>query len=282
MRFRKLGLMVVAGGLAWGCISSAYGSSVPITYETQDRSVSANSTASGFSRGGTNTAPITDQQSQSQQANGMGVFNGNAGVTSTLGPGSPLATASAVQQSSLNVNQIDAGGYVRADSNLGTGIGPAISSATTALHITFDAAQSQAYAFTANLNGSTDLALPGNTSAAIQLTDASGNNLFAPITTVNLVNFQTQGTLAAGVYKLTLDAQAISNDQSANFVNYSLSLTTSGNSPTLSNGVGNPPSTARAVPLPPAAPITLLMLASMGIAGYLRSRFRQRAGHSIS
>ncbi|MGD0540264.1 MAG: hypothetical protein ABSB33_01975 [Tepidisphaeraceae bacterium] len=282
MKCRKLGWIVVVGGLTLGCISSAYGTSVPIAYEAQDRSVSANSTASGFFRGGTDTTPMTDTQSQSQQANGMGGFAGNAAVTSTLGPGSPLATASAVQQSSLNVNEIDAAGSVRANSNLGLSIGPANSSATTAFHITFDVAQAQAYAFSANLNGSNDPAVPGNTSASIQLTDASGNNLFAPITTVNLVNFQTQGTLAAGVYNLTLDAQATSNDQSDNFVNYSLSLATGDNPLTLLNGVANPISVAPAVPLPPAAPITLLMLAGMGLAGYLQCRARERLRHSIS
>ena len=74
MRSRKLGWIVVTGGLTLGCISSAYGTSVPIAYEAQDRSVSANSTATGFFRGGTDTTPMTDTQSQSQQANGMGIF----------------------------------------------------------------------------------------------------------------------------------------------------------------------------------------------------------------
>jgi len=237
--------------------------------------------ASGLTRGGTNTTPKTDTQSQSQQANGFGVFDGNASVTSTLGPDSALATASASQQSSLNVNEIDASGSVRADSALGLGVGPASSSATTVFHITFDVAQSEAYAFTANLNGSNDPAVPGNSSASIHLTDALGDNVFAPITTVNLINFQTQGTLAAGVYKLTLDAQATSNDQSANFVNYSVALAAGDNPVSLLNGVANPVSTP-AVPLPAAAPITLLMLASMGLAGYVRSRFRARVRHSMA
>jgi hypothetical protein len=148
-------------------------------------------------------------------------------------------------------------------------------------HITFDVAQSEAYAFTANLNGSNDPAVPGNSSASIHLTDALGDNVFAPITTVNLINFQTQGTLAAGMYKLTLDAQATSNDQSANFVNYSVALAAGDNPVSLLNGVANPVSTP-AVPLPAAAPITLLMLASMGLAGYVRSRFRARVRHSMA
>ncbi len=280
MRFRKLGWSVVVGGLALGCISTAYGSAVPITYQIQNRSVSANSMASGFTRGGTNAAPTTDTQSQSQQANGFGAFMGNAGVSSTLGPDAAAASASAVQQSSLNDNEISASGSVRADSSLGASDGPASSSATSAFHITFDVAQAQSYSFTANLNGFTDPAAPGNTSASLQLTDASGNNLFAPIATVNLVNFQTQGTLAAGVYKLTLDAKAISDDQSDNFVNYSLDLSTS-NPLALLNGVATAPQGAVAVPLPAAVPVTFAMLASLGAAGYLRSRYKQRACHSI-
>jgi hypothetical protein len=281
MRSRKLGWIIVAGGLTLGFISSALGSPVPITYETQSRSVSANSLASGFTRGGTNTTPTTDTQNQSQQANGMGLFAGNASVTSALGPSSAMATAMSAQQSSLNANEIDASGSVRADSNLGLGTGPANSSATTSFHVTFDVAQSEAYAFSANLNGSNDPAVPGNTSASIELMDSLGNNLFSPISTVNLINFQTQGTLAAGVYSLKFDAQATSNDESANFVNYNFTLTAGDNPLSLLNGVANPTGPA-AVPLPAAAPMTLLMLASLGLAGYFRSRSKLRVSCSIA
>jgi hypothetical protein len=277
----KLGWVVAASGLMMGCVSSAFGTSVPITYETQARSVSTNSTATGFTRGGTNTTPTTDTQNQTQQANGFGIFSGNASVTSALGPDSAMATASGSQQSSLNVNEIDASGAVRADSNLGLGIGPSNASASTSFHVTFNVAQSEAYAFSANLNGSNDPAVPGNTSASIRLTDNAGNDLFSPISTVNLVNFQTQGTLAAGVYSLVFDAQATSNDESANFVNYSFSLAAGDNPLTLLNGVADPTGPV-AVPLPAAAPVTLLMLASLGVAGHLRSRSKQRVRRSVA
>lgn len=65
-------------------------------------------------------------------------------------------------------------------------------------------------------------------------------------------------------------------------MNYSLSLATGDNPLTLLNGVANPVSVAPVVPLPPAAPITLLMLAGMGAAGYLRCRAGRRLRHSIS
>ncbi len=133
----------------------------------------------------------------------------------------------------------------------------------------------------ANLNGSNDPAIPGNTSALIRLTDNAGNDLFTPISTVNLVNFQTQGTLAAGVYSLAFDAQATSNDESANFVNYNFSLAAGDNPLTLLNGVADPTGPV-AVPLPAAAPMTLLMLASLGLAGHLRSRSIERVRRSVA
>jgi hypothetical protein len=247
-----------------------------MTYDTQVRSVSVNSMATGFTRGGTNTAPTTDTQNQSQQANGFGIFGGNTSVTSALGPGSAMATAMASQQSTLGLNELSASGSVRADSSLGLGTGPSNSSAATSFHVTFEVSQAESYAFTANLNSSNDPAIPGNTSAGIQLTDNAGNNLFAPISTVNLVDFQTQGTLAAGVYNLTFDAQAVSNDESANFVNYSLSLS-AGDGLTQLDGVATGPV---AVPLPAAAPMTALMLAGLGLAGYLRSRLKHRLSRS--
>jgi hypothetical protein len=255
-----------------GFVPCVYGSTVPITYETQSRSVSANSSATGFSRAGTSLAPMTDQQSQSQMANGLGDFNGNVGVTSTLGPGNTMATGSAVQQSSLTASAFSATGAVRADSTLGTGAGPANSSASTVFHVTFDVQQAESYAFSANLNGSLDPVAPGNTSASIQLMDAAGDNLFAPISTVNLLNFQSQGTLAAGVYSLILDAQATSDDQNSNFVNYSVALSAGGDPTLLGAEVAQNPGTA-SVPLPPAASATLLMLAGLGVVSYVRRRY---------
>jgi hypothetical protein len=281
MQSRKVGWIVAAGGLMLGCVPSALGASVPIAYQTQSRSVSANSTATGFARGGTNTTPTTDTQNQSQQANGFGIFSGNASVTSAMGPGSPMATASGSQQSSLNINEIDASGAVRADSSLGLGAGPSNSSSATSFHITFNVAQAEGFAFTTNLNGSNDPAIPGNTSASIQLTDSLGNNVFAPISTVNLINFQTQGTLAAGLYNLTFDAQATSNDESNNFVNYSFALA-AGDNPLQLLGATAIPTGPVAVPLPAAAPMTLSVLAGLGFAGYLRSRARRHVNRSIA
>jgi hypothetical protein len=78
-----------------------------------------------------------------------------------------------------------------------------------------------------------------------------------------------------------LDAQAISDDQSNNFVNYSLALSTSDAPLTLSNGGVTPIAAGPvAVPLPAAAPSALLMLAGLGLAGYVRSRSGQAVRNS--
>lgn len=272
MQCRKLGTIVVAGGLALGFAACVYGDPVPITYETQSRSVSAATAVTGFARGGTSPSPTTLQQSQSQQANDFGDFDGNVAATSTFGSASPMATSSALQQSSLNINGFSVSGNVRADSNLGTEVGPASSSANTAFNISFDVPQAESYTFDVNLNGTVDPAGPGNTSASIRFTNAKGVNVFSPLTTVNLPSVQIQGTLAAGVYSMVMDAQAISNDESGNFVNYSFSLLAGSGSPTLLSG--NPNSGTAAVPLPPAASATLAMLASLAAGGFVRRRYR--------
>ncbi|HEX4054180.1 MAG TPA: hypothetical protein VHX86_07940 [Tepidisphaeraceae bacterium] len=268
MRCRTLVMVVAAVGLGLGCAASVYGD--PITYETQARSVSASSSTTGFARGGTAESPTTLQQNQSQQANGFGDFDGSASATSAFGPNSPMSTASSQQQSSLNANGFSASGSVTANSSLATQVGPASSSASTAFHITFDVSQPESYTFNVNLNSSVDPAVPGNTSASIRFTNAQGDNVFAPLTTVNLPAVQIQGTLAAGVYSLAMDAQAASNDQSTNFVNYNFSLLDGSGSPTLLDGNSGAP----AVPLPPAASATLAMLASLAAIGYVRRRYR--------
>jgi hypothetical protein len=244
----------------------ARGNAVAISYVTQTRSVSASSSATGVARGGTDTTPTTNNQSQSQQAGGFGDFNGGAMASSAIGPLSASASASASQVSSLTPTGFNASGSVRANTSFGDD-GPATGTAITAFHISFDVQQAEAFTFTTTLNSSGDLASPGNTTTSIHFTDNSGNNVIAPIETVNLNAFQTTGTVGPGVYSVTLDAEALSNDESSNFINYDLGLSVPG-----SVQVTGGPVVGAVAPLPSAAKSAVLMLLGLAAMGWLKRR----------
>ncbi|MGD0769805.1 MAG: hypothetical protein ABSB42_16600 [Tepidisphaeraceae bacterium] len=262
MRSGKANLKLTAGGLALAVAAgAAEGSAVPISYVVQSRSVSASASATGFTRGGTSLSPTTSQQTLSQQSGGFGDFAGNVGASSTLGPQSAQATAAAVQNSSLGGTGFSASGFVQTESFLGTS-GPASASGNSVFDVTFNVSQEQGYTFIANLSGTA-----GATAASIRLTDVSGNNVFAPITTVNLKGFQTQGILQAGTYSLALDATASSIGDGGNSVSYSISLA-DGAVGTPSDGIA----TSTAVPLPPAWLDTVAMLGGLGLISLARRR----------
>jgi hypothetical protein len=264
MRYRKLGAMVAGGlTLAWAASASADA----ITYLTQSRSVTASTSVEGFARGGTSTSPTTDTQNQTQTADGFATFNGNASVSSALGADAPMATGSASQMSMLGSTGFTAEGTVAANSSLAEQIGPGTGSGSTSFHITFNVAQAMSYTFSATLNSSVAPAFPGNTSASLSMTGPGGVNVFAPITTVNITGFTSKGTLAAGQYTVMMDANATSNDESSEFVNYDFSLA-DGAPITQLDG------TASAVPLPVAAPVALVMLGGLGVGGFVQRRYR--------
>jgi hypothetical protein len=253
----------------------AEGSAVGISYVAQNRSVSASSSATGLIRGGTSDAPVTENQDQSQQANGFGGFAGSVSASTNLGPQSAQASASATQNSTLGPTSFSASGAVRADS-FSEFNGPVQGSASTVFHITFDVAQTETYAFSASLNSSSDFEIPTSDSVKIELTNSSGSNLFAPITSINLSNFQVNGLLAPGTYVLALDIAATSADQSDNFVNYNVSLV---DGPV--NGVTNLPTAPSPVPLPSALTDSLAMLAGLGIVGLAKNRIARWVRGSI-
>ena len=179
----------------------AQGSVVLISYLNQNRSVSANSSATGVPRGGTSSMPITDQQSESQQASGLGVFTGMAAASSTIGLQS--ATSSASQTSTLGDYGFSACGSVIADSGLGSG-GAANSSSSSVFDITFSVAQTESYTFDASLDSPGD---PGNPTAAtwraLRWTKKAGKNVFAPITSVNVSDYGDIGDIQTGNYVFT-------------------------------------------------------------------------------
>ncbi|MGD0387541.1 MAG: hypothetical protein ABSC42_01190 [Tepidisphaeraceae bacterium] len=260
MRSGKANFTLTAGGLALAVAAgAAEGSAVPISYVVQSRSVSASASATGFTRGGTSLSPTTSQQSQSQEAGGFGNFAGDVGASSTLGPQSAQADAVAVQNSSLGGTGFSASGFVQTDSFLGTS-GPANASGSSLFDVTFNVSQEEGYTFIANLTGTA-----GATAASIRLTDVSGNDVFAPITTVNLKGFESQGVLRAGTYSLAMDTTATSIGDSGNSVNYSISLA-DGAVGASSNAV------ATAVPLPPAWLDTAVMLGGLGLISLARRR----------
>jgi hypothetical protein len=234
-----------------------------ISYVVQNRSVSASSSASGFARGGTEGTPVTDKDSHSQQASGFGAFGGTASASSDLGPQSASASASASQNSTLGPSGFAASGSVMADSFVNVG-GPASASAASVFHITFDVTQTENYSFTASLNSSKDFEITSSDQVNIRLT-SGGSNAFSPITAISLSDFKLNGVLNPGEYVFALDTSAASADQSNNFVNYSVALSTS--DPNISAGP-----VSNAVPLPSSATESLIMLGGLGVVAVIKRR----------
>jgi len=265
----RLGLLALAGAAGLFAAATARGSQVSISYLTQDRSVSASSSATGFARGGTSSAPVTDVQNEAQHAANKGDFTGDATANSTIGPQGADASATAAQQSSLTSAGFSDSGSVTSDTVFGTG-GPANSSSSSVFQITFKVSQAESYTLTVNLGASTDPAEPGATVSTISLANKAGKNVFTPITSVKLSDYTVQGTLKAGTYSFVMDASTISNDANFNSVDYSVSLA---DGPVLSsvNNVAAPVGTS-AVPLPSSGVTALAMLAALGAGGAMRRR----------
>lgn len=276
MRIGKAKLVCVGAAAGMWLAGVAEGSAVGIEYVTQDRSVSASSSATGFARAGTDGTPVTDLDNHSQQASGFGEFSGSTAASSNVGPQSAEASGSASQDSTLGTNGFNASGAVRADSFVAIG-GPAVGSASTEFHITFDVTSAEKYSFTASLNSSNDFAPPDSDSAKIELTDSSGTDLFSPITATTISNFQAGGTLTPGLYSLLMDISATSSDQSDNFVNYNFALTESA----ASSLAGAEGPVASPVPLPSALTNSLAMLGGLGLLALIRRRLAGWARRSM-
>jgi hypothetical protein len=264
MRVGKVKLMCVAGAAGLWLGGVAEGSQVAITYELQNRSVSATSSVMGFARGGTEGTPVTDKDNHSQEAGDFDVFGGTATATSDLGPQSASANASASQNSTLGAGGFSASGTVMADSFLNVG-GPASASAASVFHVTFDVSQAENYTFTASLNSSKDFEITNSDQVDIKLTDSGGNNGFSPITVISLSDFKLNGTLNPGTYVFSLDTSAASADQSNNFVNYNIAL--SADAQSIEAGP-----VSNAVPLPSAATASLTMLGGLGVVAMIKRR----------
>jgi hypothetical protein len=258
MRRGKVIVMLSAGVLALGTAAVAHGTAVPISYALQTRSVSAGAIAIGAPRGGTSSVPITSQQSNSQQASGLGNFSGSASAAA-LGPGGAEGSAVAVQDSTLGSTGFADSGFVQSSSILGSGeVAGAISSSI--FRVTFNVSEAEGYTFSANLSGD------GSALGRISLTSATGGNVFAPITAVNLSNFKSQGVLTPGTYSIIVDATTASAGLDAGMLNFSAAL---------ADGAVAAPAVepvSQAVPLPAAWLDSSVMLGALAIFGTARRR----------
>ena len=258
MRCGKVRVFVSAGFLALGCAAVAHGSAVPISYALQSRSVSATAATSGAPRGGTSSVPSASQQSNSQQAGGFGTFSGNVSAIAGLGAESAQSSASAVQNSSLAATGFADSGFVESNSVLGTGQFASASSSSV-FNVTFNVSQTEGYTFTANVSGA------GGALASIRLTSSSGANLFAPISTIKLSNFEAEGVLHPGTYSVMVDASAATMGTEGGMLNFSAALA-DGPVVAASSAV------ASAVPVPAAWMSSSVMLAVLGLIAGARRR----------
>jgi hypothetical protein len=238
---------------------------VGFDYLSQDRSVSANSSATGYARGGTSSAPVTDNQGETQTAGNMGDFTGTTAANSTLGPQGASAAASAVQNSSLTTTGFTDSGAISSDTAFGTG-GPANSSSSSVFQVSFKVAHAESFTLTANLGASTDPAEANATLSTISLTNKAGKSVFTPITSVKLSDYVLTGALKPGTYDFIMDASTISNDANFNMINYSVSLD---DGPVTGSDT---PAAGSAVPLPSSALTALTMLTALAGAGLIRRR----------
>jgi hypothetical protein len=257
---RKVAFGAVAlGAVTLGAGAVAHGTSVPISYALQNRSVSAGAVVSGAPRGGTGTVANTIQQNQSQQARGLGDFLGSASATASLGAESANSSASAMQNSALGGTGFADSGFVQSSSILGTGISDSGSSASV-FEVTFKVSQAEGYTFTANLSGE------GSAIGHISLRNGEGADVFTPIATDNLDGFKVQGVLGAGTYSMIVDANAMTIGDESGKVNFSAAL---------ADGAVASPSVApqsQAVPAPPAWMSSAVMLGVMGMVAVGRKR----------
>ena len=180
MGCRKLGVIVVVGGLGLALAGSAYADA--ITYDTQIRSVTAHVDGHGFCAGGHEYGVVDPGAEPIAASERFWGFrrerDGHIHVRSGKSDGDIVGVAAIlVERQWIQRQRQRARGFrPRRGSRSGQ------SAANTAFDIRFDVSQAEPYTFDMNLNSTVDPAVPGNTSASISLTNAQGVNVFAPIT----------------------------------------------------------------------------------------------------
>ncbi|MDP9172247.1 MAG: hypothetical protein M3O30_00075 [Planctomycetota bacterium] len=263
MRIPTLGrATAVSIGLILGSAAPmAWAAGASITYLDQIRSVSADANASDFS--GT-----PDHHNDQMQAPGFDPFDGFTTETALVGAAGsgPTSTATGDQQSTLGPSGMTMQGHVQADSTFhANGSGSAVAESLFA--VDFSIGQTSDFVLRVDLNSAPDLVVPGNSSISIELKDSKGNSLVGPVQDLNVSNFQKTAALSPGKYALIVIAQAKSNDESFNFINYTVGLSTT------NDVVSTPlPGEPTAVPLPPALFTAGSLLVGLGMVARVRRR----------
>ena len=263
MRRGKVKVVLSAGVLALGVASAAEANAVSISYALQSRSVSASAVAIGAVRGGTTSVPVTSHQSNSQQAGNFGAFSGSASAVAVVGSSNANASSMATQNSVLASTGFEESGSVESDSILGTGL-TAVATSSSVFGLTFTVSQTQDFTFSASLSGG------GDALANISFASATGGNVFAPITAVNLSNFKSHGVLTPGIYSVIINATTASIGEDGGILNFSAALADS--APV--SAPADPPPPTSAVPLQPAWLDSGVMLGTLAILGAARRRMR--------
>jgi hypothetical protein len=262
---KKIRIKLAAGGfvLALSPVAWAANPGAVIQYTSQTRSVNAVAAANDFSG-------VTDTHHSSQAAPDFNPFAGYANVTALVGSSSsgPTTTATALQNSTLAATGLEIDGKVSADSNFNAD-GSGNSSADSLFQVTFTVPESLNYILSTNITGVPDMNNADNTAVSIDLSKA-GTAVFDPSVVLNDPT-QSQGILTAGTYQLLLTAHAASDDESFDFINYSINLATTPDGAVLSAVNSADPS---AVPLPPASWSALTVLAGLALASGLRRKLR--------
>lgn len=166
-----------------------------------------------------------DHTSKTFDAPNADVFNETIGTSASSGDGDlgSQAQASAEQDSTVSPTALSASGKIYADSYFGTGVG-ADSSAQSVFNTTFSVADPIEVTLLSHVIYTLDIADPQSFVATVTLDNSQGQAIAGPL---DLTSFNTMGetlSLVPGTYDLAFNAQVISDDESANELDYNLSL----------------------------------------------------------
>jgi hypothetical protein len=263
---KKIRIKLAVGGvvLALSPVAWAANPGAVIEYTSQTRSVAAVAAANDFSG-------VTDSQNSNQSAPDFNPFAGYANVTALVGSSTtgPTTTATALQNSTLGATSLEIDGSVTANSSFHAD-GSGNSSADSLFQVTFTVPESLNYVLTTNITGVPDMNTAANTTVSLDLSKA-GTAVFDPSVILN-DPMQTQGVLTAGTYQLLMTAHAASDDESLDFIDYTVDLTTTADGATALSSINS--NDTSAVPLPPASWSALTVLAGLALASGLRRKLK--------
>jgi hypothetical protein len=197
---------------------------VPITFVSQQRTLSASYYVDPEFAPYEGTA-MSATGGQGAAATGYGSFDSYTDASfGTPDYNPPFVSAEASQDSSLTATELTANGDASAFVNeAGNGAGASNASADSRFQVTFQVYAPQTYSISATLAPTPNHLFE---SVSLTLTGPGGTTLIAqtaqgPGPTVNI---NKSGTLAPGIYTITLDAPETDNDGSLPSATYSLDM----------------------------------------------------------